>query len=210
MKLDPFHRPLPTRRAFLAGGAALLSTVLALPPAAAAPPIAVDGLRFPGDIQLDGQALQLNGVGLRAVAWLRGYAAGLYLTQRATTPEQVLATSGPKRLQLGMLQEVGIEEFIKAFHKGVQRNTPAAALSALAGRMAQFDALLQGMVKVKKMDVVDLDWLPQQGLRLMWNGRSRGPFIPGEDFYAALLRIFVGERPADKEMKIGLLGGPVA
>ena len=60
------------------------------------------------------------------------------------------------------------------------------------------------------MDIVDLDWLPQQGLRLTLNGRQRGEPIPGEDLYAALLRIFVGERPVDKEMKIGLLGGPVA
>ncbi len=199
----------PTRRGFLGTGVALLSTGLLVPTARAAAPIVVDGLRFAGDIQLDGQTLQLNGVGLRAVAWLRGYAAGLYLTQRAKTPEQVLAATGPKRLQLGMLLEVGIEEFIKAFHKGVQRNTPAAALPALAGRMAQFDSLLQGIGKVKKMDIVDLDWLPKQGLRLMLNGRQRGPIIPGEDLYAALLRIFLGDRPTDKELKIGLLGGPV-
>ena len=200
----------PARRDFLATGVALLSAGLALPAAHATSPVTVDGLRFAGDIQLDGQALQLNGVGLRAVAWLRGYAAGLYLTQRATTPEQVLAAGGPKRLQLGMLLDVGIEEFIKAFHKGVERNTPAAALPSLAGRMAQFDTLLQGIGKVKKMDIVDLDWLPQQGLRLTLNGRQRGLPIAGEDLYAALLRIFVGQRPVDKEMKIGLLGGPVA
>ena len=200
----------PTRRAVLARGVALMSAGLALPRAFAASPISVDGLRFAGEIQLDGQSLQLNGVGLRAVAWLRGYAAGLYLTQRATTPEQVLAPSGPKRLQLGMLLEVGIEEFIKAFHKGVERNTPAAALPSLAGRMAEFDKLLQGMVKVRKMDIVDLDWLPQKGLRLSLNGRERGQPIPGEDLYAALLRIFVGQRPVDRELKIGLLGGPVA
>jgi hypothetical protein len=57
--------------------------------------------------------------------------------------------------------------------------------------------------------VVDLDWLPGRGLQLSLNGKPRGAPIPGEDLYAALLRIFVGERPADPEMKIGLLGGPV-
>ena len=108
-----------------------------------------------------------------------------------------------------MLQDVGIEEFVKAFDKGVARNTPPAEMPALAERVARFDALLRGMVKVKKRDVVDLDWLPGRGLQLSFNGTLRGAPIPGEDFYAALLRIFVGERPADPEMKIGLLGGPV-
>ena len=199
-----------SRRRLLLGSALLLTNPVLLGPAFGAAPVTVDGLTFAADIQLDGRALQLNGVGLRAVGWLRGYAAALYLPQRAKTPAQVLAASGPKRLRLGMLLDVGIEEFIKAFHKGVERNTPAADIPALASRMAQFDALLQAMVKVKKLDIVDLDWLPQRGLQLTLNGRARGEPIPGEDLYSALLRIFVGERPVDKEMKIGLLGGPVA
>jgi hypothetical protein len=148
-------------------------------------------------------------VGLRAVAWLKGYAAGLYLSSRARTPQQVYAAPGAKRLQLRMLQDVDIEEFVKGFDKGVGRNTPPADMPALAERVARFDALLRGMVKVKKRDVVDLDWLPGRGLQLSFNGKLRGAPIPGEDFYAALLRIFVGERPADPDMKIGLLGGPV-
>lgn len=62
---------------------------------------------------------------------------------------------------------------------------------------------------MKKRDVVDLDWLPGKGLQLALNGELRGAPIPGEDLYAALLRIFVGDKPTDPEMKIGLLGGPV-
>jgi Chalcone isomerase-like len=31
--------------------------------------------------------------------------------------------------------------------------------------------------------------------------------VPGEDLYAAVLKIFVGEHPVDKKMKVGLLGG---
>ena len=47
------------------------------------------------------------------------------------------------------------------------------------------------------------------GLVLSRNGAARGAPVTGEDFYAALLRCFIGVRPADAEMKIGLLGGPV-
>lgn len=187
----------------------LAAAALAGGSASAAPPIKVEGVTFLGSADVAGQTLELNGVGLRAVAWLKGYAAGLYLASRARTPQQVYATPGAKRLQLRMLQDVDIEEFVKAFDKGVARNTPPAERPALAERVARFDELLRGMVKVKKRDVVDLDWLPGRGLQLALNGKLRGAPIPGEDLYAALLRIFVGERPADPEMKIGLLGGPV-
>jgi hypothetical protein len=121
----------------------------------------------------------------------------------------VLAATGAKRLQIRMLVDVDTIEFIKSFDKGVARNTPAAELPALVARVERFDALLRDIGKVKKRDVIDLDWLPDRGLQVALNGVPRGGPIPGEDLYAALLRIFVGERPADPEMKIGLLGGPV-
>ncbi len=164
---------------------------------------------FPAQVRVADTALQLNGVGYRAVAWFKGYAAALYLTQRVRTVPDVLAAPGPKRLQMKMLVDVPSAEFVKAFGKGVSRNTPAAEVPALRERMQQFDALVHAIGTVRKGDLVDLDFLPGRGLQLSLNGRPRGAPIPGEDLYAALLRIFVGDRPVDKEMKVGLLGGPV-
>lgn len=197
------HAP---RRDFLLAAASFLVVGRG---AQAAPPIKVEGMTFAGQATVAGQTLELNGVGLRAVAWLKGYAAGLYLSQRVRTPQQVVAAPGAKRLQMRMLLDVDTEEFVKAFGKGIARNSPPAELPVLAARMARFDALVRAIGKVKKRDVIDLDWLPGTGLQLTLNGRQRGEPIPGEDLYAALLRIFVGDRPVDPEMKIGLLGGPV-
>lgn len=201
----PLRPQFSRRRLLLAAAAVLCAGSGAL----AAAPIKVEGVTFAGAVTVAGQSLELNGVGLRAVAWLKGYAAGLYLGTRARTPQQVFAAAGAKRLQLRMLLDVDTIEFIKAFDKGIARNTPAADLPALRERMARFDALLRAIGKVKKRDVVDLDWLPGKGLQLALNGELRGAPIPGEDLYAALLRIFVGDKPTDPEMKIGLLGGPV-
>ena len=188
----------------------LALAVVATPPRAwATRSITTEGVTFAGDIRLADTALQLNGVGLRAVAWLKGYAAGLYLPRKARTEAQVIETPGAKRLQIRMLQEVEAEEFVKAFHKGVERNTPAADAARLAQRVTQFDALVRGLVKLKKQDVIDLDFIPGRGLVLSRNGAPRGAPLAGEDLYAALLRCFVGVRPADPDMKIGLLGGPV-
>jgi Chalcone isomerase-like len=195
---------MPQRRTLLA--AALAAAAL---PAWATRSIKVEGFTFIGDITLADAALQLNGVGLRAVAWLKGYAAGLYLPRRAATPAQVLAQAGPKRLQLRMLQDVEAEEFVKAFVKGVQRNTSAPEAARLAERAARFSAAVRSLVKLAKRDVIDLDFLPGRGLVLSRNGRPVGEPVAGDDFYAALLRCFIGEQPADPDMKVGLLGGPV-
>ncbi len=186
-------------------------TWIALTLAAALPARAqktVEGQTFAATVSIAGASLQLNGTGVRAVAWLKGYAAGLYLAARAATPEQVIATPGPKRLQLRMLQDVAAAEFVKAIDKGIARNLPAEAQPALEARRAEFDRQVQSVGGVKKGDVVDLDYLPGQGLRFALNGREPGKPIAGEDFYAAMLMIFLGPKPVDTRLKAGLLGNP--
>ena len=198
-----------TRRRWLHGSAALLLAASGLPtPAApvAGPENPIAGVRFDPVVQLAGQALRLNGTGLRAVAWLKGYAAGLYLGQPAASAEAAVAQTGAKRLQLRLLVDVPVDEFVKAFHKGVERNTAADQQAGLADRMVRFDALLRPLGQVKKGDLVNLDLMPGLGLLCWHNGHPLGPAIPGDDFYVALLRIFLGEHPVDDALKAGLLG----
>jgi hypothetical protein len=191
------------RRLFIAAALAAAN------PAWAQRAIKVEGYTYPGSVTLADTLLLLNGAGYRAVSWLKGYAAGLYLPRRASTAAQVLAQTGPKRLQLRMLQDVDAEEFVKAFVKGVARNTPPAEAAKLSERMTRFNATVRGLSKLAKRDLIDLDFLPGRGLLLARNGQVRGEPVAGEDFYAALLRCFIGEHPADPDMKVGLLGGPV-
>ena len=153
-----------------------------------------------------GQDLLLNGTGVRAVAWFKGFAAGLYLASRCTTAAQAVALAGAKRLQMRMLQEVPAAEFVKAFRKGIERNAGATELPRLAERMARFEALITGIGKVRKGDRVDLDFEPGRGTAFSLNGTLRGEPIEGDDLYAALLRSFVGERPYDNKLRAGLLG----
>lgn len=168
--------------------------------------LVVDGIAFEDAARVGGRELRLNGVGFRAVASFKGYAAGLYLSEPARTPAEVAALPGPKRLQLRMLLDVPSAEFAKAFRKGVERNTAAAERPALAERVQAFDQLVLSLGQVRKGDLVNLDFVPGQGLVMSVNGKLRGLPVPGEDLYAALLRSFLGERPYDRALKAGLLG----
>lgn len=176
-------------------------------PLAARAELRLEGQTIADRASVAGHDLVLNGAGVRYKAWFKGYLAALYLPRKATQADQVLAMSGPKRLQLRMLHDVPTQEFIKAFDKGVARNTPAAELPALRDRMARFDALLAALGRVRQGDVVDLDQVPGQGLHFLHNGRRRGDAIEGDDLYAALLRIFIGDKPTQDELKAALLGG---
>ena len=192
---------LPLRRRLLMGGLA----TLALPAWADRE---VEGFRFAERLELAGSTLELNGVGLRAVAWLKGYALALYMAQKTRDAAQAVAMPGPKRLQLRMLVEVDADEFVKAFVKGVSRNTPPGEQLRLEERRKRFAAQIQALQRLRKRDTIDLDFIPAQGLRMTVNGTPHGEPIPGADLYAALMRVFLGDHPADPELKAGLLGGP--
>ncbi len=69
------------------------------------------------------QRLQLNGAGVRYKAIFKVYAAGLYLTAKASTPEAVIAAGGARRLQIVMLREIDAEEL------GRLNRWPAEAVS---------------------------------------------------------------------------------
>ncbi len=179
-------------------------------PALAAPAAAeahtIGGVSFEPHLQLGGQSLLLNGIGVRQVAWIQGYAAALYMAQRASTADAAVAVPGPKRVQMRMLLDVPTTELTKAVRLGVERNQPPAMQQQLAERVQRFGSLVATVPKVKKGDTINLDFLPAQGMVLTLNGRALGPAIPGEDFYGALLKVFVGERVSDNKLRAGLLG----
>jgi len=186
----------------------LLAT-LAVPAVwAADAPTEISGVRFEPRVQLGGHSVVLNGLGLRARSILKGYAAGLYLSQRTTAADQAVAQAGPKRLQIRMMLDVPVAEFVKAFHKGVDRNTPVDQHAGLADRMAAFDAQMQPLGKVHTGDTVNLDYVPGKGMVMTHNGKVTGDAIPGADFYSAILLIFLGDKPVDDRLKQGLLGQP--
>jgi hypothetical protein len=214
---DPWRRP--ARRAFdgvRALGQALLGVALialaafVLLPGAnaaeAAAPITLEGQTFPADARVAGTPLRLNGVGLRAAFIYKVYLAGLYLPAHAATGPEVLAQAGAKRLQVRLLMDGPSDEFAKAFTGGIAKRAPAAQVAAMKDRIDAFDRTLRSVGDVRKGDVVDLDYAPGAGLSMRVNGKPFGAPVPGADLYAALLDIFVGDRPVDAKMKAGMLG----
>lgn len=172
----------------------------------AAPAAVLEGVQFDDAVQLEGSELRLNGLGLRAVFVIKGYAAGLYLTERAPTTAAVLQAKGPKRLQIRMLREARPEDFNKALVSGMRRNATEAELRALSDRIDQLERIIESIGSTKKGDTINLDFIPERGMTLSMNGAIKGQAIGGADFYNALLEIFVGDHPVDAKLKKGLLG----
>jgi Chalcone isomerase-like len=169
-------------------------------------PATMEGMHFDDSIRLDSTELKLNGLGLRAVLFIRGYVAGLYLSEKVTTAKEVLAASGPKRIQMRMLRGADAEDFNKALVSGMRKNASESELAKLQERLGQLEQVIADIGTVRKGDTITLDYAPAHGMTVALNGVVKGQSIHGADFYRTLLEIFVGDNPVDPRLKRGLLG----
>ena len=180
----------------------------------ATPALAVryEGQDFADTLQVGGSTLALNGTGKRQVAIYSLYLAALYLPQKASTPDAIYAQDGPKRLEMRivipLVKDVAAQEFVKAINKGVNRYSTDAEKAAVDESLKQFNAAIGEVGRVKKGDRLVIDYLPAQGTVLTVNGKVYGKPIEGQDFYAAFLKVFIGDRNSDANLRTGLLGQP--
>ena len=166
----------------------------------------VSGVRFEDRSHVGTTDLQFNGAGLRARFIIKVYALGLYLTERKAAATDVLALKGTKRLQIVTLRELTAEQFADALVEGIQKNHSEVEVTPLKARIDEFKSAILAVKVAAKGDVVTIDWLPESGTRLSVNGKQQGKDIVGEDFYVALLKIWLGQKPAQDELKEALLG----
>lgn len=166
----------------------------------------VAGIRLDEHLKLGENTLTLNGAGLRNKFFIKVYAMGLYLPGKTGDVTTAVTQPGPKRIQIVTLRDVGAEMFVDGLTKGIEKNSSTAEINALKARMEQFSTLLKGLNELKSGSSVTLDLLANGATHLSVNGRPVGKDIPGDDFYRALLRVWLGNDPAQGDLKQALLG----
>ena len=163
----------------------------------------VAGVKIDERTKVGNADLVLSGAGLRKRVFFQVYAIGLYVQDRKADP---LAQPGPKRVQIHMLRDVGAEQFTEALADGIKANHTEAEAKALEPRVQQLGAIMAAVKEAKTGMVIALDWTGRQTVVAI-GGQPAGEPIPGEDFYRALLRIWLGDKPVQDDLKKALLGG---
>jgi hypothetical protein len=105
-----------------------------------------------------------------------------------------------------MLRDVSADDFTDALTKGIRENHSEAEAKALEPRIKELAATMAEIKEAKKGMAMALDWTGS-GTQLLVQGKPAGRPIAGEDFYRALLRIWLGPDPVQEDMKKALLGG---
>lgn len=164
----------------------------------------VAGVKFDERAQVAGATLSLSGAGLRERFIFDVYAVALYV---ADPKADRITQGGAKRVAIRMLRDVDADTFARALVDGMRPNHDEATMKALEPRIAELNAIMAAAKQAKKGMAIDLDWDPAAGTRVSIDGREAGKPIAGEDFYQALLRVWLGPKPVQGDLKKALLGG---
>ena len=190
----------------------ILATALSLTAAASAlaDTTQVAGVKYDNALQVANTNLVLNGAGVRYKAVFKVYAAGLYLTRKASTTEDVLRAPGPKRMQIVMLREINASELGKLFTRGMEDNAPKDEFSKSVAGTLKMSEIFFRIKKLNAGDNFSVDWVPGVGTTINVNGKPAADPIKEPEFFSALLKIWLGSSPADRMLKDALLGKPAA
>lgn len=168
----------------------------------------LEGVKLDERIQVDGQALELNGMGLRTRMFFKVYVAGLYLPQRASDAQRAIEGSGAKRIVLVMMRDATADQFCDSIQGGMEANSPPAEIERVRPQTEALFAKIRAVGEARAGMRIVLDYAPSAAATTLFvDGVPQGAPMPGEAFFRALLRIWLGERPGQPELKRALLGG---
>ena len=163
-----------------------------------------------GEVKLDdrasvaGQDLVLNGAGVRTRAIFKVYVGSLYLPARVTSASAALA-GVPRRVQLNLLRTLTADQLVDALVDGLKDNNSAAELDAVRPQVDELVRIMKGFGEVREGSVVTLDFA-DNATRISQDGVAKGS-VPGEAFNRALMRIWLGDKPVQGDLKKAMLGG---
>jgi long-chain acyl-CoA synthetase len=166
----------------------------------------VAGVKLSDTAQIGSQTLVLNGAGIRTKWFFNAYVGALYLPQKQMAADMVIADEHPQRIAMHMLRDLPSKKLYGAFNEAIQANHDGAELKAMKAQLKLMADIFNEIGEAKQGDVITLDYQPAAGTRISLNGKVYGN-IAGAAFKRALLKIWLGNKPAQDDLKKAMLGG---
>ena len=164
----------------------------------------VEGVALPDSVTVEGKELSLNGAGVRTKFFFDIYVGALYLASPTTNAEAAIAGNLPKRVTMDILyDEVESQKLTDGWTEGFKKNQSEKVFKDLQPRLKSFNAMFSD---AHPGDQFVFDFLTDGSTKVTLKGQQAG-VIEGVDFQQALLAIWLGKKPADKDLKNAMLQG---
>lgn len=165
----------------------------------------IAGVRYEPSARIDGQAVVLNGSGLSYRALQKVYTVGLYLPQKSSSADTVLAMPGPKQLRFVMLVPMRVDELGKLIARGIEVNSTRDQFKRLIPATVEMGAIFSHMKRMVPGDVITIEYVPGRGTVFFVNGEPAGLPVAAPEFFTAVLRVWIGKQPTTSDLKDALL-----
>src|SRR5260221_7425367 len=150
----------------------------------------LEGVQLEDRVQVDGQALELNGMALRTRLVFKVYVAGLYLPQKVTSAQSAIEGAGAKRMVLVMMRDASADQFCESIEGGLVNNNSEAEVDLVRPQTEALFAKIRavGTARTGVRLVLD-DSQSAAATTLFIDGAAQGGPMRRPDFFRALLRI---------------------
>lgn len=166
--------------------------------------VTINDVKVEKSLTIEGQELTLNGAGLREKLWYDLYVGALYTTVKSGDGNTLVDADLPMAITLDITDENVTQEKMKeAVETGFEDSCTAKERKAIQSEISTFigffkDAIVEG-------DEFQISYIPGKGTMVAKNGKALGT-IAGLDFKRGLFGIWLGDDPADEDLKEGMLG----
>jgi hypothetical protein len=167
--------------------------------------IEIEGIEIPETVSsADSKTtLMLNGAGLREKFFIDIYIGALYLQAKTPDARAILSDDGPASVHMYILHsEISKKKITDGWINGLDANLSNSELQAIQPQLDAFNNLFTVMTKG---DVIRIEYTPEKGTEVRINNEWRGA-VEGNDFFRALLKIWIGSQPVSKSLKQDMLG----
>lgn len=152
-----------------------------------------------------GAALQLNGKGTRFRFAFRVYDMALYTTKKVTSPEELLALPGAKRLQFVALRELSGTDLGRLFLRGMADNATSDQMNRHTVASTRLIEVFSGRQKMLPGEAFAMNFEPGKGTTFFIQGKAQGAPVGDDEFFKLVLKIWFGDSPADRLLRDALL-----
>lgn len=177
----------------------ILSLFMSLPTQA----LTIKGVDVKETMTLENQKLVLNGAGVRTKWFVDGYIAALYLSEKSSDSEAVIAADEPMAVRLiitsGMITP-----------KRMSDSTRDGFVSSTGGNIAPIESEIDELIsafkdKVEEGDIFDLVYQPEVGVTVYRNGEEKAK-VEGMEFKKAMFGIWISKNGIQKSLRKEMMG----
>ncbi|MGK0250046.1 MAG: hypothetical protein ACI910_002814 [Oleispira sp.] len=149
------------------------------------------------------QILALNGAGIRTKFFLNLYVGALYLNEKSSNAEALIAADETMTIRLYITSSLidGVK---------MSEATQDGFLKSTGGKLGPIQKEVESLMgafddAVEDKDIFDLQYVPNQGVSVIRNGKIK-VVVPGLAFKKALFGIWLSDDPVQDDLKVGMLG----